>query len=143
MKKQDKDSDLPDYEREPSDEDKAQQGAAVASYKVQQGIDPNKTPADEDKEKAIYAKPLAKASFKEAFAEARASGDKTFEYMGKKYTTEVAKPKAPAKRKPPAGRAAEGQMSDVVGAKKGGKVSSASSRGDGIAQRGKTRGKMM
>ena len=31
---------------------------------------------------------------------------------------------------------------DVVYAKKGGKVSSASSRADGIAQRGKTRGKM-
>jgi hypothetical protein len=47
----------------------------------------------------VYAKPLAKASFKEAFAEARAAGDKTFEYMGKKYTTEMAgdKPKARAK----------------------------------------------
>lgn len=47
----------------------------------------------------VYAKPLAKASFKEAFAEARAAGDKTFEYMGKKYTTEMAsdKPKAKAK----------------------------------------------
>ena len=31
---------------------------------------------------------------------------------------------------------------DVVYAKKGGKVSSASSRADGIAQRGKTRGKV-
>jgi hypothetical protein len=30
-----------------------------------------------------------------------------------------------------------------MGMKKGGKVSSASSRGDGIAQRGKTRGKMV
>jgi hypothetical protein len=38
----------------------------------------------------VYSKPLAKASFKEAFAEARAAGDKTFEYMGKKYTTELA-----------------------------------------------------
>ena len=36
-----------------------------------------------------------------------------------------------------------GQMSDVVAAKKGGKVSSASSRADGIAQRGKTRGRMI
>lgn len=38
----------------------------------------------------VYAKPLAKASFKEAFREAREAGDKTFEYMGKKYTTELA-----------------------------------------------------
>jgi hypothetical protein len=42
----------------------------------------------------VYSKPLAKASFKEAFAEARAAGDKTFEYMGKKYTTELASDKA-------------------------------------------------
>jgi hypothetical protein len=44
-------------------------------------------------EDEVYAKPLAKASFKEAFAEARKAGDKTFEYMGKKYTTDVADPK--------------------------------------------------
>jgi hypothetical protein len=44
-------------------------------------------------EDEVYAKPLAKASFKEAFAEAREAGDKTFEYMGKKYTTDVAGPK--------------------------------------------------
>ncbi len=31
----------------------------------------------------------------------------------------------------------------MIGMKKGGKVSSASSRGDGIAARGKTRGKMV
>ena len=41
-------------------------------------------------EEEVYAKPLAKASFKEAFAEARAAGDKTFEYMGKKYSTNLA-----------------------------------------------------
>jgi len=35
-----------------------------------------------------------------------------------------------------------GKIRDVTGMKKGGKVSSASSRADGIAQRGKTRGKM-
>ena len=39
------------------------------------------------------AEPLKMASFKEAFAEARKAGDKTFEYMGKKYTTELAKPR--------------------------------------------------
>ena len=35
-------------------------------------------------------------SFKEAFASARKGGDKTFEWQGKKYTTELAKPKAAA-----------------------------------------------
>jgi len=38
--------------------------------------------------------PMKMASFKEAFKEARDRGDKTFEYMGKKYTTDVAAPKA-------------------------------------------------
>jgi hypothetical protein len=131
MKKRYNDGGLPDYEREPDEQDRKQQEGAMAKY------------TERKAEEAVYDKPLAKASFKEAFAEARKSGDKTFEYMGKKYSTEVAKPKAPAKRKPLPGRAAEGQMSDVVGAKKGGMVSSASKRGDGIAQRGKTRGKMM
>jgi len=98
---------------------------------------------DRKEKEAVMAKPLAKASFKEAFAEARANGEKTFEYMGKKYTTELAKPKAPAKRRPLPGKAAEGRMSDVVGAKKGGMVSSASKRGDGCAVKGKTRGRMV
>jgi hypothetical protein len=53
------------------------------------------------------------------------------------------KAQTPAKKKLP-GKAAEGQMGDVVGAKKGGSVkSSASKRADGIAQRGKTRGRMV
>jgi hypothetical protein len=58
---------------------------------------------DRKEKEAIMAKPLAKASFKEAFAEARAAGDKTFEYMGKKYTTELAssKPKASVKTEEP------------------------------------------
>ena len=102
MKKRYNDGGLPDYEREPSDKDKAQQGSAVARYKLDMGMDPNRSVEDEAKEKAIYDKPLAKASFKEAFAEARSAGDKTFEYMGKKYTTEMAseKPKSATKAEP-------------------------------------------
>lgn len=80
MKKRYNDGGLPDYEREPDEQDRKQQEAAVAKYTNQKA------------EEAVMAKPLTKASFKEAFAEARAAGDKTFEYMGKKYTTEVAKP---------------------------------------------------
>jgi hypothetical protein len=40
--------------------------------------------------KKFTAEPLKMASFKEAFAQARKAGDKTFEYMGKKYTTNLA-----------------------------------------------------
>ena len=40
--------------------------------------------------------PAKKQSFKEAFAAARGAGDKTFEWNGKKFTTELAKPKAAA-----------------------------------------------
>lgn len=98
---------LPDYEREPSFEDKAQQGAAVASYKLDMGMDPNKSVEDEVKEKAVYSKPLAKASFKEAFADARSAGDKSFEYMGKKYTTDMAKSTPKSTPKPAAESPAE------------------------------------
>lgn len=42
------------------------------------------------------AAPAKKQSFKEAFAAARGAGDKTFEWNGKKFTTEMAKPKAAA-----------------------------------------------
>jgi hypothetical protein len=57
------------------------------------------------------------------------------------------------KRKPIAAQAVErfkaareaplGQMSDVVGAKKGGMIGSASKRADGCAMRGKTKGRMV
>jgi hypothetical protein len=86
--------------------------------------------------------------FGAAFAAARKAGDKTFEFNGKKYTTEMAseKKKVPAKAAPSKGlpgRSTEGSVSDVVGAKKGGMISSASKRADGIATKGKTRGKMV
>jgi hypothetical protein len=121
------DGGMPDYEREPSAEDRKIQEGAMAEY------------TDRKEKEAIMSKPLAKASFKEAFADARASGDKTFEYMGKKYSTEMAKPKAPVKRRPLPGKAAEGQMSNVIGAKKGGMIK----RGCGIATKGLTKGKMV
>jgi hypothetical protein len=159
MKKRYNDGGLPDYEREPDFEDKGQQSAEVAAYKVSKGMDPNKSGEEEHmdavKKKAIYDKPLAKASFKEAFAEARAAGDKTFEYMGKKYTTEMAssKPKASVKTEEkfsaskaigakPAKKAPD-FMRKAMGMKAGGTVSSASKRGDGCAIKGKTRGRMV
>ena len=100
--------------------------------------------------------PSAKLSnFGAAFNMARKAGEKTFMFKGKKYTTDLAesKPKAqtPAKKKLP-GKAAEGQMGDVMGAKKGGmikkyamggSVGSATKRADGCATKGKTRGKMV
>lgn len=106
--------------------------------------------------------PEKKLSFKEAFASARAAGDKTFEWNGKKFTTDLAKPKAkdmgdetarlaarttpstasmpPRRSMVPTSRV-PGMGAVQVGYKKGGAVS-ASRRGDGIAQRGKTRGQM-
>ena len=44
----------------------------------------------------MKAEPEKPKTFKEAFAEARAAGDKTFTWNGKKYTTEVAGSKAPS-----------------------------------------------
>ena len=152
-------------------------------------------------EEASEPAPARKQSFKEAFAEARRGGGKTFEWNGKKYTTEMAGEKSAAPRaaaKPAApdtgdemarlrarapapkpkyetaydrmnrrnreeaeARAAStprGQdriLRDVrpsgavnpktllpTGMKKGGSVSKASGRADGIAMRGKTRGKI-
>jgi len=135
------------------------------------------------------------SSFKEAFAAARGSGDKTFSYKGKLYTTELAS-SAPKKSSPASMRqeqaaptsassmtsnrnnasdmsvnerikkslasAREGsgptdsrsvnqRIKESLGMKKGGtvkkmasggSVNSASKRGDGIAQRGKTKGRM-
>lgn len=46
------------------------------------------------------------ATFKEAFAAARKSGGKVFEWQGKKYTTEMAKPVAAAKADSPVHEAA-------------------------------------
>jgi len=158
---------------------------------------------------AAKAEPMKMASFKEAFKEARGRGDKTFEYMGKKYTTDVAAPKATpkaeskteapksrtfAEKQAAAGEKMQGAyrgaaenvkrgLRSLVGMKKGGmlknvdaksnpglsklpeavrnkmgykrsggkvkkyasggSVSSASKRADGIAQRGKTRGRMV
>lgn len=119
--------------------------------------------------KTLPAEPMKMASFGEAFKEARGRGDKTFEYMGKKYTTEMAKPKAAvpkaeaaepskprsfAQKQEAAGSKMQGAyrgavgnikrgLKSFMGMKKGGSVGSASKRADGCAQRGKTRGKMV
>jgi hypothetical protein len=132
MKKRYNDGGLPDYEREPDFDDKAQQSAAVAEYKVEKGMNPNLN---------------ADMTFKEAFAAARKEGDKTFEWRGKKYTTELAssKPKFSASKAigaKPAKKAPD-FMRKAMGMKAGGTVSSASKRGDGCAIKGKTRGRMV
>lgn len=136
--------------------------------------------AEAPEESKAEEKSMSPSSFKEAFAEARKAGDKTFEYNGKKYTTEMAGAKKPATKreapseaestpakpsvrehlaeefkKRPAGsgyaesarqarvdkiRRNVGRNMETYGMKKGG---TASSRGDGIAQRGKTKGRMV
>ena len=147
---------------------------------------------------APAAAPVAAApkpqNFKSAFAGARSAGEKTFEFGGKKYTTELAKKAAPkvrettvedvfpvltgekkraeekmdkkqfraeqnaqiiareaarakakAKAKEPETRTPKraGNLTDMFGlSSKYASGGSVSSRADGIAQRGKTRGKM-
>ena len=122
---------------------------------------------------------MATSAFGKAFREARAAGDKTFMFNGKKYTTELASDKVESvggtpefgKYKPRDTYLRQGQeetsanykprrepkpLTEVtkpgtnvnyenpdvsdMSMKKGGKVSSASKRADGIAQKGKTRG---
>jgi hypothetical protein len=103
-----------------------------------------------------------KKTFKEAFAQARKDGDKTFMFNGKKYTTELkSEKKTPSKPavepKSDAPKNERVRKLGVFGAmgknprpanpsmfKKGGMVkSSASKRADGIAMKGKTRGRMV
>jgi len=97
-------------------------------------------------DKAMFEKEPESANttpltFGKAFREARNAGGKTFMFNNKKYTTELAKPAAPAA--PTAEPVETNKRGGVI--KKmasGGMTASASKRGDGIAQRGKTRGKM-
>jgi hypothetical protein len=103
-----------------------------------------------------------KKTFKQAFAQARKDGDKTFMFNGKKYTTELkSEKKTPSKPavepKSDAPKNERVRKLGVFGAmgknprpanpsmfKKGGSVkSSASKRADGIAMKGKTRGRMV
>ena len=130
-----------------------------------------KGPSEEDldrlEKRAASAAPK-KQSFKDAFAAARKAGDKTFMFGGKKYTTDIAK--AAPKVDPDAGkgptdaeiarlerRASTPRISQTKGSmaekmrslgitryKAGGAVKAAASkRADGIAQRGKTRGRII
>ena len=115
---------------------------------------------------------MATSAFGKAFREARASGDKTFTFNGKKYTTDMAKPKTSTKAElgPEMGEKMTSDESKAAASnfgypkgsarlnseenkdtsdmtyKHGGKVKKMASggvtRADGIAQRGKTRGKM-
>ena len=75
-------------------------------------------------------------TFGKAFRQARNAGDKTFTFNSKKYTTELAKPAAPA-----APEAVETNKRGGV-IKKMASGGMTSQRGDGIASKGKTRCKM-
>jgi hypothetical protein len=60
-----------------------------------------------------------------------------------KYEPDLNKPKKPAPKPKPKPKKAELEIeTETFTAKKGGKVGSASKRGDGIAKKGKTRGMM-
>jgi len=104
-------------------------------------------------------------TFKQAFAEARKAGKDTFNWNGKKYTTEMADKKSKsndsaleeAHQESIGTGAAEKEYDatpyveahdEATRMKKGGSVKmakggSASSRADGCAQRGKTKGRMV
>ena len=103
-----------------------------------------------------------KKTFSQAFAQARKDGDKTFMFNGKKYTTELkSEKKAPSKPaiepKSDAPKSERVRKLGVFGDKgknprpanpskfkKGGSVkSSASKRADGIAMKGKTKGRIV
>lgn len=80
-------------------------GGEVEGAFVEAGSGPSEDSSPMEKD-AEPSKPEYK-SFKEAFAAERKAGNKTFEYMGKKYTTdlaapkkEAAKPAAPAPKAP-------------------------------------------
>jgi len=88
---------------------------------------------EEGKVKQVGLAPSAKLSnFAAAFAAARKAGDKTFEFKGKKYTTEMAKPKAkpkadtsranevpPAPKQKDEGKTASGVAREARGIKSG------------------------
>ena len=93
-------------------------------------------------------------SFSDAFKRSRAAGEKTFDYKGKTYTTELAgeKKSAPKSEKRfsasesigvKSSKKAPDFMRKAMGMKSGGSVSSASKRADGCAVKGKTRGRMV
>lgn len=89
--------------------------------------------------KAQANAPTTPLTFGQTFRQARNAGDKTFTFNGKKYTTELAKPAAPAAPKTVETNKRGGVIKKMAS---GGMTSSASKRGDGIATKGKTRGRM-
>jgi hypothetical protein len=119
------------------------------------------TPEQQANSDAVNAA-VKKPSFKEAFASARAGGDKTFTWNGKSYTTELASSKPTQKSYPGQGRRASvvtlpkttvgkpgtwksmAQDDSYTTYKKGGAVRSpASKRADGIATKGHTKGRYL
>lgn len=92
---------------------------------------------------------LKEESFADAFKRNRASGESTFEYKGKKYTTERADDKKAAPAQKSTSTSASMRMKDTPLYKKtmtyksGGSVSSASKRADGCCVKGKTKGKYL
>ena len=77
-----------------------------------QGGDVDPFSGARDEEGNIKRPAARKKSFKEAFAEARRMGDGTFMWNGKKYTTELAKPKA--KDIGPGSKVGMGRIEDTV-----------------------------
>lgn len=66
-----------------------QEGGEVEGAFIEAGSGPSEESSSSSESSAEPSKPEYK-SFKEAFAAERKAGNKTFEYMGKKYTTDMA-----------------------------------------------------
>jgi hypothetical protein len=120
-----------------------------------QGDDVDPFSGARDEEGDIKREEPKKMSFKQAFAAARKAGDKTFEFQGKKYSTQLKSEPKPTSTKEMADDRRVKKLG-VFGAKgknprpanpsmfkKGGSVSSASKRADGIAMKGKTKGRIV
>jgi len=132
-----------------------------------QGDDVDPFSGARDEEGNIKAPAPKKQNFKQAFADARRMGKDTFMWNGKKYTTELAKPKPKAKATDigPGSKAGMGRIEDTMSEterrrgpameamnklasqegrfgsfKKGGMVKK---KIDGCATKGKTRGRMV
>jgi hypothetical protein len=114
---------------------------------------------DDSSASGQYSSPKSQAlsessgSFGDAFKAARSAGDKTFTWGGKSYTTDIAAPKkaaapapAPAKASTPIGMRGRIDTSGLdkntlLPARKMKTGGAVKSRGDGIAQRGHTKGR--
>jgi hypothetical protein len=94
------------------------------------------SPAEKEARQMVADKKMQAATDR-AYEQSKRIGPRADEMPGMERLSRVIK-----QNQRPAPEPTVDQMGNQTGMKKGGKVSSASSRADGVASRGKTRGKM-